>query len=204
MHHLRDGWLFIGFTSCLICTNLEKKETYLINGCRKGNAQAQRDLYEHYKTEMFRLCLRYARDRQEAEDFLQEGFIKVFLDFRQYSGKGPLGAWIRRVVLNVILQQLRRRREVYYEIDAQIAEETESEEPDSDPMLDLRSLTLLLQQLPEGYRAVFNLYVLEECSHQEIAENLGISINTSKTQLWKARRMLRNLLEHKLVGRLPS
>lgn len=156
-------------------------------------------MYEQYKTDMFRLCLRYARDRQEAEDFLQEGFIKVFLDFHQYSGRGPLGAWIRRVVLNVILQQLRRRREVYYEIDAQMAEELVPEEADSDPMIDLRSLTLLLQQLPEGYRTVFNLYVLEECSHQEIADSLGISINTSKTQLWKAKRMLRNLLEHKLV-----
>lgn len=170
-------------------------------GCQRGDPQAQRQLYEAYKTPMFRLCLRYASGREEAEDLLQEGFIKVFSDLHQFRGEGPLGGWIRRVILNVALQHVRRQKQVPAVLDI----ETIPDVPDENAnilfsQLRAKALTTLIQQLPVGYRTVFNLFVMEGHSHREIAGMLDISENTSKSQLSKAKAMLRRMLEKSMAS----
>ncbi len=170
-------------------------------GCLKGDPQAQRQLYEAFKAPMFRLCLRYAGSREEAEDLLQEGFVRVFTDLHQYRGQGPLGAWVRKVVLNVALQHLRRQKNAPAILDIETLPELPGEAAESlFGQLRAKALTALLQQLPPGYRTVFNLFVMEGHSHREIAEMLGISENTSKSQLSKAKAMLRSMLEKSLAG----
>lgn len=148
---------------------------------------------------MFRLCLRYARDRAEAEDLLQEGFVRVFTDLHQYSSQGALGGWVRRVILNVALQHVRRQQRLFpvVEVDAYA-----SHLPSGDDIvahLNAEALTQFIQQLPPGYRAVFNLYVVEGYAHKEIADMLGIGVGTSKSQLSKAKAMLRKMLERVMI-----
>lgn len=148
---------------------------------------------------MFRLCLRYAKDWPEAEDLLQDGFIKVFSDLPQFRFEGPLGGWVRKVILNVALQHVRRQQKLF--VVEEIDRAAEMGHPDSDIIsrMDAEALTRLLQQLPAGYRAVFNLYVIEEYSHQEIAEMLGIDPGTSKSQLFKAKKTLRTIIERTMI-----
>ncbi|HMN91243.1 MAG TPA: sigma-70 family RNA polymerase sigma factor [Saprospiraceae bacterium] len=179
---------------------MEQSEKTLVEACLRQDAAAQRALYEQYKVPMFQLCLRYAQDREEAEDLLQEGFIRVFQDLRQYRGEGTLGAWIRRLMINVALQHIRRKKRLFPTVDLEaIADSYESDEV---VFADLRvkALTQLIQQLPPGYRTVFNLFVIEGYSHQEIATQLQISESTSKTQLLKAKAMLRKMLEISMIS----
>jgi len=140
---------------------------------------------------MFRICLRYAGTKQEAEDYLQEGFVKVFKDLQQYRMEGPLGAWIRKVVLNTILQQLRRRKIAFSDADVNDLETRYLTDEDITGNLDAEILTTYIQGLPDGYRTVFNMFVIEGFTHQEIADTLKIQVGTSKSQLSKARAMLK-------------
>ena len=166
----------------------------LVRKCLKGDSSAQRSLYEQYKVPMFRLCLRYARDWPEAEDILQDGFVKVFNDLKNYRFEGALGGWIRRVILNAALMHVRRQKRLFPVESLENAAELDT---GGDVLADLnaRALTKLLQQLPAGYRAVFNLYAVEGYSHKEIAEMLGIDEGTSKSQLFKARKTLKTMIE---------
>jgi RNA polymerase sigma-70 factor (ECF subfamily) len=176
-------------------------ERELIEGCLKGDPQAQRGLYEQYKVPLFRLCLRYASSREEAEDMLQEGFLKVFADLGQYRGEGALGGWMRRVVLNVALQHLRRQKQ--WPATTDLEELPEIADGSAEQMfsqLRAKALLGLIQQLPPGYRTVFNLYVIEGYTHREIAEMLSISENTSKSQLSKAKALLRRVLEKTMAS----
>jgi RNA polymerase sigma factor (sigma-70 family) len=176
-------------------------ERELIEGCLKGDAQAQRELYEQYKVPLFRLCLRYASSREEAEDILQEGFLKVFSDLEQYRGTGALGAWMRRVVLNVALQHLRRQKQLPVTAELEtIAELADDSVEQLFSQLRAKALVGLIQQLPPGYRTVFNLYVIEGYAHREIADMLSISENTSKSQLSKAKALLRRVLEKTMAS----
>jgi RNA polymerase sigma-70 factor (ECF subfamily) len=166
----------------------------LVGACLRGERASQKLLYDQYQRQMFRVCLRYAGTKQEAEDFLQDGFIRVFKDLQQYRKEGPLGAWIRKVILNTIFQHFRKRK-----IDISSAElndlETEfTHEEDLPGNLDAEILTRYIQALPEGYRTVFNMFAIEGYTHQEIAEHLGINIGTSKSQLSKARTLLKSKL----------
>lgn len=170
--------------------------------CKNGERMAQQQLYEHFKGKMFAVCLRYANSRQDAEDVLQEGFVKVFRDLHQFRGEGSFEGWMRRVIVNVALQHLRKQRgglqfaeleNVEYklgEVEDSVFEENEK----------AAALVKLMQKMPAGFRTVLNLYVLEEYSHQEIADELGISVGTSKSQLNRAKLFLKNLLEKNLAG----
>lgn len=144
---------------------------------------------------MFRLCLRYAKDRPEAEDLLQEGFVKVFHDLHQFNQSGPLGGWIRRVMINNALQFIRKQKLRFVSSEVHDYAESFSTKEDVIADLNLEMLTKLIQQLPAGYRTIFNLYVIEGFRHKEIAELLDIDVNTSKTQLFKAKKALRQKLE---------
>ncbi|HCW08328.1 MAG TPA: RNA polymerase subunit sigma-70 [Cytophagales bacterium] len=169
------------------------KETDLIEKCLRQDRQAQHDLYRLYAGKMYSLCCRYVKDRMEAEDVLVMSFTKIFERIGQFKGEGSFEGWIRRVVVNESLTYLRRRKNMYLETDIEAAEY----EPDYQRLeneLEAEDLLKLVENLPVGYRTVFNLYAIDGYTHQEIAEQLGINENTSKSQLSRARALLQKRL----------
>jgi len=169
------------------------KETELIEGCQRHNREAQQALYRMYSGKMYSLCSRYVKDRMEAEDVLVTSFTKIFEKIGQYKGEGSFEGWIRRVVVNESLTYLRRNKNMYLELDIEAA----AYEPDYhklDNQLEAEDLLKMIEDLPIGYRTVFNMYAIDGFSHQEIADQLGISENTSKSQLSRARALLQKKL----------
>ncbi len=167
-------------------------DEFLVKGCLREEPRHQQTLYDKYKVEMFMLCLRYSKNRAEAEDFLQDGFMQVFRDLHQFDlEKGSLQGWVRKVILNKVLQQLRKKKLQFAPADvSDYANMLPVQGENILSMLSAKEITQLIQELPEGYKAVFNLYMVEGYSHQEIADTFSISVNTSKTQLHKARLAL--------------
>jgi len=170
-------------------------DDHIIQGCRKGDRKAQQALYEKYKAMLFNVCLRYGSGWHEAEDLLQEGLIQVFGNLYQYRPTGPFGAWLRKVMVNTALQHLRKKKRMFQTVEME--EVADGFEADEDLFARYReeALVQMLQRLPEGYRAVFNLYVIEDFSHREIGEMLGITESASRSQLTRAKAMLRQMLE---------
>ncbi|MCU0347826.1 MAG: RNA polymerase sigma factor [Saprospiraceae bacterium] len=170
--------------------------------CRNGERMAQQQLYEHFKGKMFAVCLRYANSRHDAEDVLQEGFVKVFRDLHQFRGEGSFEGWMRRVIVNVALQHLRKQKGglQFTELENVEYRLTDADESVFDENEKGAALIKLMQKMPTGFRTVLNLYVLEEFSHQEIADQMGISVGTSKSQLNRAKAYLKGLLEKNLAG----
>ncbi len=166
----------------------------------QGNERARRALYERYKVKLFMVCLRYGRDRAEAEDMLQEGFIVIYKDIKQYSGKGNLEGWLRRVVVNTALRYLRKWKNPFVAMDEQLEVADYKEDTSYDAPLNVQQLTKMIQELPVGYRTVFNMYVMDSYTHKEIASYLNINAGTSKSQLAKARKMLRQKVEEHLAS----
>jgi RNA polymerase sigma factor (sigma-70 family) len=167
----------------------------LVQGVLRQSAPHQVALYERYSTPMFRVLLRYARDRSEAEDMLQDGFIRVYRDMNQFRGEGALGGWVRRIMVNTALSHLRKQRDFIRDVaDYMPFENQLRTDEDFSARIDAELLMRLLQELPPGYRAVFNLYAIDGFSHEEIAEQLGITVGTSKSQLFKARDFLKKIL----------
>jgi RNA polymerase sigma-70 factor (ECF subfamily) len=172
------------------------EEAQIIKKCKRNSARAQRELYELYKVKWFMICLRYAQDKSEAEDMLQEGLISVFKDIRQYDpDKASFAAWSNKVMVNAALQYLRKWKRLRYNQDIEQYDAQLIDHEDVYGKIGARELNAMVQKLPDGYRTVFNLYVMEGYKHREIAEMLSISENTSKTQLLKAKNMLRDQLE---------
>ena len=172
----------------------------LVTGVLQGTPSHQAALYKQYSVPMFRVLLRFARDRAEAEDMLQEGFIRVYRDLGQFRGDGALGGWIRRIMVNTALSHLRKQRDFLRDTsDFTPFENRFRTDEDFAANLDAETLLKYLQQLPPGYRAVFNLYAIEGFSHDEIAEQLGISTGTSKSQLFKAREYLKRILDKSFI-----
>ncbi|HTH55408.1 MAG TPA: RNA polymerase sigma factor [Cyclobacteriaceae bacterium] len=177
------------------------KENELIDGCLRQNRQAQQQLYQRYSGKMYALCCRYIKDRMEAEDVLVMSFTKIFDRIGQYKGDGSFEGWIRRVVVNESLTYLRKHKNMYLETDIEDA----AYEPDYQRLeneLEANDLMKLIESLPVGYRTVFNMYAIDGYNHQEIADQLGISENTSKSQLSRARTLLQkklNELENEVV-----
>lgn len=167
----------------------------LIDGCLRQDATAQKLLYDRFASQMMAICVRYAGNPMEAQDMLQEGFIKVFEKLGQFRSDGPLGGWIRRIMVNEALLYLRRMKKHQFteEID-----DDRHDQPLDNEVLDALAtdeLLKLIAALPDGYRTVFNLFAVEGYSHKEISEQLEISESTSKTQYHKARKHLRLLIE---------
>jgi len=169
--------------------------TRLIRECLKGKSQAQRELYEHFAEIMLGVCYRYTRSVRDAEDVLQEGFVKVFHHLKQYKQEGELGAWIRRIMVNTALNYLKRHRK--YQEEMFFTEEYLHPVADDDPAIRLNSKELadLIRQLPQGYQVIFNLHAVEGFSHVEIGEMLGISDGTSRSQYSRARNLLITWIE---------
>lgn len=170
----------------------------IIEGCVAGKRSAQSALYRKCASVMLAICLRYAQNRDEAEDILQEAFLKIFQNIKSYRKEGSFEGWMKRVMINHALNYYRKNRKLPFLEDIDNINETEiMEKEDQSSMhapVSAEKLTALIQLLPPGYRMVFNMYVFEEYSHKEISVELNISENTSKTQLLKARRMLRKKL----------
>ncbi len=181
--------------------NTELEDVALAKACLEGSEKAQHSLYTRYSGQMMALCLRYAGDRDEAQDLLQEGFVKVFNKLDMYNGKGPLGAWIRRTIANNALDHIRRtKREMAHMISLRVEtafelEESQNEYDVEENALNEDKLMEMVQQMPMGYRTIFNMYAVEEYTHKEIAEQLGITESTSKTQYRKAKAYMRKLIE---------
>ena len=156
----------------------------LINDCKKNDSKAQEQLYRLYAPKLFSVSLKYSRNYTEAQDNLQDGFLLIFKNIHQFSFKGSLEGWLKRVMINHVLQQY--RKETFLNIvDENVPEEIEVE-VDSDGVSS-EFLIKIIQELPDRYRLVFNLYVLDGFSHQEIAEQLHINIGTSKSNLSRAK-----------------
>jgi len=165
----------------------------LIAACRQGSSRAQKLLYERFSGLMLSVCLRYLRRREDAEEAMIGGFVKVFRALDQFRQEGSFEGWIRRIMVNEALGQLRRKEPLHLTIDDAPADVAVTAAT-AESQLNADDMLALLAALPAGYRTVFNLYALEGYSHPEIAELLGISEGTSKSQLSKARAMLQRRL----------
>jgi RNA polymerase sigma factor (sigma-70 family) len=165
-----------------------------------GDHKAFNTVYEKFSAAMFGVCLRYTRCNDDAQEILQEGFIKVFKHCNQYSIEKPLAAWIKTIMINSALTYIKKtyRFELYDEdcfFDKQLDIHLENEEQD----LLKKQLLSILNKLPDGYRTVFNLFAIENLTHKEIAFYLGVSENTSKTQYFKAKKMIHSLLKSETI-----
>lgn len=160
----------------------------LIEKCKQQNAKAQSVLYKRYSNVLFGICLKYSPNRAEAEDNLQDAFITIFSRIEQYQGKGSFEGWIKRITVNTALQKYRKKK-VFDISNEQQIEDVDVEIEETKVPLDF--LLKIIQELPDRYRLVFNLYVLDGFSHKEIAEMLGISDGTSKSNLARARMILK-------------
>ncbi|TZF81295.1 RNA polymerase sigma factor [Pedobacter sp. BS3] len=172
--------------------NLEHSFTIddLLEGCRQGNRKSQELLYKKLASKMLGVCMRYAKDSSEAEDMLQMGFVKVFKKLDDFKGDGSFEGWIRRIMVNTAIEVYRKNQRMLNVIPI---DEVYNEPQHVFDMngLEVKDLLKCIQELAGGYRLVFNMYVMEGFSHKEIAERLGISEGASKSQLSRARAMLR-------------
>lgn len=174
-----------------------KDLTLLIKDCAAGKASAQEHLYGLFAPKMFGVCMRYSKDQTEAEDNLQEGFIKVFQKIDSFRHQGSFEGWVRRIMVNVSLEKFRKQHHVYPVENMEKFDSAEEEET-TGVELSAKDLMKLIQELPPRYRMVFNLYVFESMSHKEIARELSISEGTSKSNLARARMILKDRVKNEL------
>lgn len=188
--------------------NIEQnKFKKLVSGCLRNDRNSQRELYEMFYGKMMGVCLRYANDSNQAKDILQDGFIKVFRNLERYNFSGSFEGWIRRIMVNTAIDHFRKNRSSHVLLlpDEQAIEgfEEDSEEtefelnPEEEPEFTMNDVIEAMHELSPAYRAVFNLFVMENRSHQDIAEELQISIGTSKSNFSKAKMNIRKILLNK-------
>lgn len=169
----------------------------LIKKCQQFDSSAQKVIYDRYAPAMLGVCRRYVRDWMEAEDVLSEGFYKAFTKIKQFTFSGSFEGWLRRIMVNESLMHLRKRNDFNLALESSNLQLTASNQ--ADDLANTNSILELLDKLPTGYRTIFNLFVIEGYKHNEIAEQLNISINTSKSQLIKARKRLQILVNESKI-----
>ena len=167
----------------------------ILDGCKKNDTGAQKALFDKYSARMMGLCIRYSGNKEEAEDILQDGFIKVCEKLEQYSGKGSLGGWISTVMVNTALVHLRKKKKEGYATDINDATGIDTKDVDVLSKMRADELMELIRRMPSGYRTVFNLFAIEGYGHKEIAILLNVSESTSKSQFFKAKIYLRKQIE---------
>ena len=169
----------------------------LINNCKKGKRNAQEELYRNYSGVLFGMCLKYSRNRTEAEDNLHDSFMTIFNKIDQYNFKGSFEGWMKRITVNTVLQKYRKNQ--YLNV---VSENYGDVSTDEEIPMDISLSTLLghIQDLPNKYRLTFNLYVLDGYTHKEIGELLGTTIGTSKSNLARAKMILRQKLEKENIN----
>lgn len=169
------------------------EELQLIEGCKKQDRKSQQLVYEKYAKVMYGICLRYSSDKDNAQDLLQDGFIKVFMNMSSFENKGSFEGWMKRIFVNLALENIRKdkNKKVYNDDIENLSDIEIIDESGSDfEGLTEDELLKMIQELPPGYRSVFNLYVIEDYSHKEIAEMLDIAEGTSRSQYIRARGLL--------------
>jgi RNA polymerase sigma factor (sigma-70 family) len=177
--------------------NLQEKnmtDEQIVQGCIQKNALAQKFLYEKFSRKMMGVCLRYSDSREEAEDVLQNGFVSVFQNIESYKGTGSLEGWIRKIMVNTALTNIRKNKKLKLNIEL---DSVEFMLPSSNYMNEsfaAKDLLKIIQTLPTGFKTVFNLYAIEGYSHKEIGDMLGISEGTSKSQYSRAKAHLQKLI----------
>jgi len=169
------------------------EERLLVDQCKKGNADAQEKLYAQYSKQMYVICLRYTRSQLEAEDVLQEAFIKVFDKIDQFKGETSIGGWIKRIVVNTALNSQRSKLYMFPMTDVEQLTSYQEEELTLSGF-HLEELLVMIRSLPEGCQVIFNLYAIEGYAHKEIAKQLNISEGTSKSQYARAKQLLKNMI----------
>ena len=172
----------------------------IINDCKNRNTKAQEEVYKALSPKIFAVCLKYSRSYAEAQDNLQEGFLLIFEKIEKYNFQGSFEGWCKRVVINYVLQQYRSQN-VFEIVSENIADETSLEVEEEDISLDF--LTRIIQELPDRYRVVFNLYVMDGYAHKEIAAMLDINIGTSKSNLARAKAILKEKIERNAQMAIP-
>lgn len=168
---------------------------HIVDSCRKGDAKAQKKLYDMYAPLFMSIAMRYMKNFESAEDVMVMGFFKIFNNINKYKGEGSFEGWMKRILVNEALMQIRKRNNLRMTVEL-----TDIDKPDDSSVIDdiaYEELVAVLSELPPGYRTIFNMYVIEGYKHREIAEALGISINTSKSQLILAKKKMRELLKKK-------
>jgi RNA polymerase sigma factor (sigma-70 family) len=170
-------------------------EEQLIQGCIKNKRKAQKQLFDKYSSVLLGVCMRYARNRDEAEDILQEGFVKVFMRLNQYEGKGSFEGWMKRVMVNTALSYYRQNLKHYYHQDIEEISEIKLDDAGiEESEFSEEEIMEIIKNMPDGFRVVFNLYAIEGYKHREIAELLGIDVNTSKSQYSRAKKFIQQKL----------
>lgn len=169
----------------------------LIDNCRKGNRAAQEQLYRQYARILFGICLKYSRNRTEAEDNLHDSFMTIFSKIGQFKNKGSFEGWMKRITVNTVLQKYRKEEHLNVITD-NVEDQTEIDSNHWD--ISLSTLLSYIQELPNKYRLTFNLYVLDGYSHKEISELLGTSTGTSKSNLARARMILKQKIEKENIN----
>jgi RNA polymerase sigma factor (sigma-70 family) len=173
----------------------------IIKGCVNGDSKSQQVVYQKFYGKMLGACMRYSKDREEARDILQDGFLKVFKNIKLYTGSGSFEGWVRKVIINTALDYIRKSKQLVQYVDSDYVDENAvADESDSSEYLNISTEEIMeaVQQLPTAYRTVFNMFVVDGFSHADIAEQLGINIGTSKSNLSKAKMHLKKKLAHAL------
>ena len=165
----------------------------LISNCKKQDLKAQEELYKKFSGILFAVCLKYSPNYHEAEDNLQDAFLTIFQRIEQFKNKGSFDGWMKRVAINTVLQKYRKKKIFHLSNEEQIEEEEVVEVENNQVPLDF--LLKIVQELPDRYQLVFTMYVLDDYSHKEIADSVGISVGTSKSNLARARGILKIKIE---------
>ncbi len=170
------------------------EEQSLIKGCLNNNPLCQRELFNRYSPKLLAVCMRYAFCREDAEDMLQEGFINIFRQLHTFEGKGAFEGWMRRIIVNNCINNLKKNKKFSDMIDIDAAMEMPNSEESFPSIMHGKQVLAYIRSLPVGYRTVINLYSIEGFSHKEISEMLGIAESTSRSQYTRAKTILENML----------
>ena len=179
-------------------------EEFIIAGCLHNDPSAQRELYNRFSPKMLSVCNRFAQSREDAEDLLQEGFIKVFTQIHTFQNKGAFEGWIRRIIVHTCINFLKKYKKFNDSVDLAHAGSVFIKEETIPSIMQAKQVTECIRQLPIGYRTVLNLYALEGYSHREIATMLDIEESTSRSQYTRAKAMLENVLVRKNILEKPQ
>ncbi|MHA4808394.1 RNA polymerase sigma factor [Flavitalea flava] len=178
-------------------------EDSILQGCLKNQAAAQRELYNRYSPKMLAVCYRFAHNREDAEDMLQEGFIKVFSQIHTFLNKGAFEGWIRRIIVHTCINNLKKNKRFNESLDIVHAHGIQIREESVPSIVQAKQIVECIRMLPIGYRTVLNLYAIEGYSHREIADMLDIEESTSRSQYTRAKQMLEDILIKKKILQKP-
>jgi RNA polymerase sigma-70 factor (ECF subfamily) len=179
-------------------------EEAILKGCLNNNATAQRELYNKYSSKMLAVCYRYGHNREDAEDMLQEGFIKVFLQIHTFENRGAFEGWIRRIIVHTCINILKKNKKFNESVDLIYATGIQVREESIPAIIQAKQVVECIRLLPLGYRTVLNLYAVEGYSHREISDMLDIEESTSRSQYTRAKAMLEDILVRKRIIQKPK